>query len=116
MNDSSYWFRSTPGDPAKHPRNDPTGEAMTGEGYPTTDNAAWLMKWMARHGFALTLAALAELAHRMDELRDGAAQADAMRAQIEAIQNGLRHCIRSNDAAAFCCKHSELTKRQELPE
>lgn len=69
MND--YWYRSTPGDP---PKREPKDDAMTGEGYPITDNAAWLMKWMARHGFALTLAALAELAHRMDELRDGTEQ------------------------------------------
>ena len=67
MND--YWFRSTPDDP---PKREPKDDAMTSEGYPITDNAAWLMKWMARHGFGLTLAALAELAHRMDELRDGA--------------------------------------------
>jgi len=65
---NDYWFRSTPDDPKCEPKDD----AMTGEGYPITDNAAWIMKWMARHGFGLTLAALAELARRMDELRDGA--------------------------------------------
>lgn len=85
MND--YWFRSTPDEPIKRESKDEPmrggggggggGGAVGGgggEGYPITDNAAWLMKWMARHGFGLTLGALAELAHRMDELRDGAQQ------------------------------------------